>query len=133
MTEPRDVMLPAEAASSIDQILGIVLDSFMGGSPTAHVGAFGWGFDVEQVVDLEQRLRDVWSAEELSRGEGDERPIELSMEDVALILHGMAFTEVMSADLPWIDMVRWTSDFVTTQLRAPWTEDEWEAFGAIGG
>jgi hypothetical protein len=133
MTEPRDVMLPAEAASSIDQILGIVLDSFMGGSPTAHVGAFGWGFDVEQVVDLEQRLRDVWNAEELSRGEGDERPIELSMEDVALILHGMAFTEVMSADLPWIDMVRWTSDFVTTQLRAPWTEDEWEAFGAIGG
>ena len=133
MTEPRDVMLPAEAASSIDQILGIVLDSFMGGSPTAHVGAFGWGFDVEQVVDLEQRLRDVWNAEELSRGEGDERPIVLSMEDVALILHGMAFTEVMSADLPWIDMVRWTSDFVTTQLRAPWTEDEWEAFGAIGG
>lgn len=133
MTEPRDVMLPAEAASSIDQILGIVLDSFMGGSPTAHVGAFGWGFDVEQVVDLEQRLRDVWNAEELSCGEGDERPIELSMEDVALILHGMAFTEVMSADLPWIDMVRWTSDFVTTQLRAPWTEDEWEAFGAIGG
>ena len=133
MTEPRDVMLPAEAASSIDQILGIVLDSFMGGSPTAHVGAFGWGFDVEQVVELEQRLRDVWNAEELSRGEGDERSIELSMEDVALILHGMAFTEVMSADLPWIDMVRWTSDFVTTQLRAPWTEDEWEAFGAIGG
>jgi hypothetical protein len=133
MTEPRDVMLPAEAASSIDQILGIVLDSFMGGSPTAHVGAFGWGFDVERVVDLEQRLRDVWNAEELSRGEGDERSIELSMEDVALILHGMAFTEVMSADLPWIDMVRWTSDFVTTQLRAPWTEDEWEAFGATGG
>ncbi len=133
MTEPRDVILPAEAASSIDQILGIVLDSFMGGSPTAHVGAFGWGFDVEQVVELEQRLRDVWNAEELSRGEGDERSIELSMEDVALILHGMAFTEVMSADLPWIDMVRWTSDFVTTQLRAPWTEDEWEAFGATGG
>ena len=133
MTEPRDVMLPAEAASSIDQILGIVLDSFMGGSPTAHVGAFGWGFDVERVVDLEQRLRDVWNAEELSRGEGDERSIKLSMEDVALILHGMAFTEVMSADLPWIDMVRWTSDFVTTQLRAPWTEDEWEAFGATGG
>ena len=133
MTEPRDVMLPAEAASSIDQILGIVLDSFMGGSPPAHVGAFGWGFDVERVVDLEQRLRDVWNAEELSRGEGDERSIELSMEDVALILHGMAFTEVMSADLPWIDMVRWTSDFVTSQLRAPWTEDEWEAFGATGG
>ena len=58
-------------------------------------------------------------AEELSPGDGDERQMELSMEDVALILQGMAFTEVMSADLPWIDMVRWTSDFVTTQLRAP--------------
>ena len=133
MTEPRLVELPGEAASSIDQILGIVLDSFMGSSPSSHVGAFGWGFDVEHVVELEQRLRDVWSAEELSRGEGVERAIELSMEDVALILHGMAFTEVMSADLPWIDMERWTSDFVTTQLRAPWTDEEWEAFGVTGG
>ena len=133
MTEPRQVSLPAEAASSIDQILGIVLDSFMGGSASSHVGAFGWGFDLECVVDLEQRLHDVWSPEELSRGDGDERQMELSMEDVALILQGMAFTEVMSADLPWIDMVRWTSDFVTTQLRAPWTDEEWEAFGAIGG
>jgi hypothetical protein len=37
---------------------------------------------------------------------------------------------VMSADLPWIEMVRWTSDFVTSELRQYWTEDEWRTFTA---
>jgi hypothetical protein len=37
----------------------------------------------------------------------------------------MAFTEVASADLPWIEMVRWTSDFVTSELRSHWTQSEW--------
>jgi hypothetical protein len=43
----------------------------------------------------------------------------------ALLLDGMAFTEIASADLPWIEMVRWTSDFVTSELRSHWTEAEW--------
>ena len=71
MTEPRQVSLPAEAASSIDQILGIVLDSFMGGSASSHVRELGLGFDMERVVDHAQRLRDAWSPEELTRGDGD--------------------------------------------------------------
>jgi len=27
--------------------------------------------------------------------------------------------------LPWIDSVRWVTDFVTEELRQHWTEDEW--------
>ena len=129
MTLERDVSLPAAAAASIEQIIGMMLDSFMaGGDPSTGRGAFAWGIDIEQVVDLEQRMRDVWSPEELSRGEGPDRSIELSIEDVALVLQGMAFTEVMSADLPWVDMVRWTSDFVTAELRQHWSDDEWSSF-----
>lgn len=126
MSLTREITLPAEAAASIDQILGIVLDSFMGGHDTvAGRGAYGWRFDVERVVELGERLRDVWTPEELSRGSGDERVIVLDIEDVALVLQGMAFTEVMSAELPWVDMVRWTSDFVTAQLRPHWSDEEW--------
>jgi len=129
VTLERNVSLPAAAASSIEQIIGIMLDSFMaGGDPSTGRGAFAWGIDIEQVVDLEQRMRDVWSPEELSRGEGPDRSIELSIEDVTLVLQGMAFTEVMSAELPWVDMVRWTSDFVTAELRQHWNDDEWSSF-----
>jgi hypothetical protein len=128
MSLTRTITLPAEAAASIDQILGIVLDSFMGGHDSASGrGSHGWRFDVERVVGLGERLRDVWTAEELSRGSGDERELVLDIEDVALVLQGMAFTEVMSAELPWVDMVRWTSDFVTAQLRPHWTDEEWSA------
>jgi hypothetical protein len=129
VTLERNVSLPAAAAASIEQIIGIMLDSFMaGGDPSTGRGAFAWGIDIEQVVDLEQRMRDVWSPEELSRGEGPDRSIELSIEDVTLVLQGMAFTEVMSAELPWVDMVRWTSDFVTAELRQHWNDDEWSSF-----
>jgi hypothetical protein len=40
----------------------------------------------------------------------------------------MAFTEVMSEDLPWINTVRWVTNFVTAELRKYWTEDEWREF-----
>jgi hypothetical protein len=52
----------------------------------------------------------------------------MGIDDASLLLQGMAFTEVMSADLPWIDMVRWVTDFVTTELRQHWTEEEWQTF-----
>jgi hypothetical protein len=29
-------------------------------------------------------------------------------------------------------MVRWTSDFVTEELRQHWTDDEWRSFTADG-
>jgi len=27
--------------------------------------------------------------------------------------------------LPWIDSVRWVTDFITEELRQHWTEEEW--------
>lgn len=122
----RPVELSVEAVGSIRQILGIVLDN-------AADGAGRWRFDLDRVQDLDERITAGWHRDELETLSGDPRPIELHIEDVDLILHGMAFTEVMSADLPWIDMVRWTADFVTAQLRPHWSEAEWAELAAASG
>ena len=60
----------------------------------------------------------------------DTSTVTLGIDDAALLLDGMAFTEIASADLPWIDMVRWTSDFVTSELRSHWSDAEWLEFSA---
>lgn len=44
----------------------------------------------------------------------------------------MAYTEVMSEGLAWIDMVRWTANFITSELGGHWTDDEWREFTAAG-
>jgi hypothetical protein len=40
----------------------------------------------------------------------------------------MAFTETMSVDFPFFEMVQWTSDFVTSELRSHWSEELWMAY-----
>jgi hypothetical protein len=105
---PRLVLLEQDAVLALSQILGIMLDQFFDDGD-----ANGW--DSEKIVDLESRLM----------APGEDEGVMLGIDDVALLLQGMAFTEVMSQDLPWIDSVRWVTDFVTEELRQHWTEDEW--------
>lgn len=105
---PRLVLLEQDAVLALSQILGIMLDQFFDDGD-----ANGW--DSEKIVDLEFRLM----------APGEDEGVLLGIDDVALLLQGMAFTEVMSQDLPWIDSVRWVTDFVTEELRQHWTEDEW--------
>ena len=111
MINPRNVVLEHEAVIALTQILGIMLDQMFDVESRAV-------WEVEDVIDLEARLSE---PEEGS-------PITLGIDDVALLLQGMAFTEVMSEDLPWINTVRWVTDFVTAELRQYWTEDEWREF-----
>jgi hypothetical protein len=75
------------------------------------------GIMLDQMFDAETST--MWSTEHI---------IELGIDDASLLLQGMAFTEVMSAELPWIDTVRWVTDFVTMELRQHWTEEEWRNF-----
>ena len=101
---------------ALGQILGIMSDQAMSGAATR--------WDVERLLELEVRLGVVPGVAEADPP--DEMPtVTLGIDDAALFLDGMAFTEIASADLPWIDMVRWTSDFVTAELRSHWTDDEW--------
>lgn len=117
MTAVRDVPFSLEAAGALRTLLGIMLDQGWG----------GWDWDVEHVVALDTALDSLWSAEEWVTMQGTDRILPLNIEDAALLLEGMAFTEVASEELPWIEMVRWTSDFLTAQLRQHWTDDEWAA------
>lgn len=114
---PRPVELTFEAGAALRQILGIMIDQSLTGD--------GWAWDLEHVVMLDSYLESQWTHDEWSSSTGETRPVELAIDDAALLLQGMAFTEVASAELPWIDMVRWTTDFVTAELRRPWTEQEW--------
>lgn len=98
---------------ALGEILGIITDQLMEGAMSSR-------WDAEHVVELQMRLNDARDGEE----------IDLGINDAALLLDGMAFTEVMSVEFPFFDMVQWTSDFVTQELRAHWTEDEWRAFAA---
>jgi hypothetical protein len=117
MNEPRAIPLSADAVDALLQILGIMGDQLWSGGPGDSLSQ---GWDLERVMAVEYRLQS---------GQPGPDPttsiVTLDITDVALLLEGMAFTEVASADLPWVEMVRWTSDFVTAELRHHWPEELW--------
>lgn len=111
MIEPRLVLLEQDAVLALSQILGIMLDDLYNTENSS-------GWNSERILDLEARLM----------APGEEEGVLLGIDDAALLLQGMAFTEVMSQDLPWIESVRWVTDFIMEELRQHWTEDEWRKF-----
>ena len=113
MLEPHEISLDKEAIASLRQIIGITTDQ-------VQLAERHTRWNVEHLIDLDERL----FAHE------DGQPIVLGIDDVALLLEGMAFTEIMSVELPWFDMVQWTTDFVTTELRQHWTQEQWEHFAS---
>lgn len=108
MIQPREIQLEQDAFFAIAQILGIMTDNLDLSLPTAQ-------WDIHHLVDLDTRIAE----------HADGEPITLGIDDVSLILAGMAFTEVMSMEFPFFDMVQWTSDFVAAELRKYWTDEEW--------
>jgi hypothetical protein len=110
---PRDIELEPDARLALGQILGIMSDQAMSGDTTR--------WDVGRLMEVEARLGVVHDGLDAEH----DSTVTLGIDDAALLLDGMAFTEIASADLPWIEMVRWTSDFVTSELRSHWTEAEW--------
>ena len=126
MRLPRSIELEPDARLALGQIIGIMADQAMSGAIAR--------WDVERLMELELRLGLLpggTGIEDL--GSEGPRTVTLGIDDAALLLDGMAFTEVASADLPWIEMVRWTSDFVTSELRSYWTQTEWLQLTADSG
>ena len=113
MSTTRLVLLPPEAAMALNEIIGIMTDQLMEGNMTTR-------WDAEKLVELQMKLHDAQDGE----------AVDIDISEAALLLDGMAFTEVMSVEFPFFEMVQWTSDFVTGELRAYWTEDEWRIFAA---
>ena len=102
---------------ALTTILGIMSDQAMSGD------AARW--DVGRLMEVEARLGATSGYGPSAGAAPGSTRLTLGIDDVALLLDGMAYTEVASADLPWIEMVRWTSDFVSAELRQHWTDDEW--------
>ena len=122
MNLPREITLSADARAALGQIIGIMSDQVLAGE-----GRPRW--EMEDLISLEVRLgvsSDSWAVPQ----EGDDATVTLGIDDAALLLDGMAFTEMASVEFSFFDMVQWTSDFVTGELRSHWSEDEWRAFAA---
>lgn len=118
MRLPRSIELEPDARLALGQIIGIMTDQAMSGAVAR--------WDVERLIELEVRLGLLPGSTGIDvHGDDASDTVILGIDDAALLLDGMAFTEVASADLPWIEMVRWTSDFVTGELRRHWTQSEW--------
>lgn len=113
----RTIKLPIEAGAALRETLGILDD---------HREAE----DPYRAASLNMKLLEAWSEEEWASLSADDRNIDFDIEDAALVLHGLAFTEQMSAELPWFDMVQWTVDFIVGELRPQWTEDEWDHYAS---
>jgi hypothetical protein len=125
MQLPRTFELSSDARATIAQLVGIMSDQVMDGSDAAR-----WDYD--ELMRLEHRFGVTLGVDDVGKGPSEDATVTVGMEDVALLLDGMAYTEVMSEEFPWIDMVRWTADFITTELRGHWTTDEWHEFTAAG-
>jgi hypothetical protein len=122
---PRSIELEPDARMALGQIIGIMSDQAMSGT----IGRW----DLERLMELEMRLGVTpggYAIDDSTGTESDTLTVTLGIDDAALLLDGMAFTEIASADLPWIEMVRWTSDFVTRELRSHWSDVEWLALTA---
>jgi hypothetical protein len=119
MLLPREIELEPDARLALGQILGIMSDQVMAGDTTR--------WNVERLMEVEARLGVVPGGFDVDE---ESATVTLGLDDAVLLLDGMAFTEIASAELPWIEMVRWTSDFVTSELRSHWTEAEWLAVAA---
>lgn len=122
---PRTFELSSDARATLAQLVGIMNDQVMEGADAAR-----WDYD--ELMRLEHRFGVTLGVDDVGRGPSESASVTVGMEDVALLLDGMAYTEVMSEEFAWIDMVRWTADFITTELRGHWTDDEWREFTAAG-
>jgi hypothetical protein len=111
--QPGTLTLPWEGVESLQTILGIVDDH-------------GLRVDVAAKDRLEDTLRIARAKGPLRSGQEDTViSIELGLAEAALLLDALKFTDLMSMDLPFYDMVADTIQFVSDQLVSLWPAETW--------
>lgn len=109
----RTLMMPAEGIIALQTITGILDDHEV---------------PIDPVV-ADRLSRTLHEATPFSTGaEGEELGVELTIQEADVLLRGLAFTEAMSVELPWYDMVVHTVQFVGDALVELWTDAEWLAY-----
>ena len=119
----RELTLTGDARSALAQIIAIMTDQVLGEANSRR-------WSVDRLMELEARMGIVLGIDDVGVGSAETTIVTIGIDDAALLLDGMAFTEMASVDFPWFDMVRWTSDFVTAELRTHWSEGDWQTYAA---
>jgi hypothetical protein len=107
----RSMVLPWEGVEALRTVLGILDDHEVRVDTVAY-------------ESISVKLLD---AVMMGPQDGD-IPIDVSLPEANLLLEGLRFTDVMSMDLPFYDMVVDTINFVGDQLLAMWSTNEWLEF-----
>jgi hypothetical protein len=107
----RDLNLPPEGAEALRTVLGILDDAMI-------------PIDSFLAAELDERLAALWQAPDT----GAIRTITISVEEADLLLAGLRYTEVMSTELPWYEMVIEAVQFVGDAILDLWSDDEWIAW-----
>jgi hypothetical protein len=107
----RDLNLPPEGAEALRTVLGILDDAMI-------------PIDSFLAAELDERLTELWQ----SPDDGPVRTIPISVEEADLLLAGLRYTEAMSTELPWYEMVIEAVQFVGDALLDLWTDEEWLAW-----
>ena len=110
---PRVLTMPAEGVVALQTVVGIIDDHDL-------------KYDPEVYYNLTTRLHEATSAS--TGGSGDDTTIEITLPEADLLLRGLSFTEAMSIELPWYEMVVQTVHFVGDALVELWTDAEWMAY-----
>jgi hypothetical protein len=117
MHDSRPLSIPWEGIESLKVVLGIVddhelkvdaaaresLDAKLDGAPK-QLGPIAAGEEHENLI------------------------LQLTLAEASLLLNALHFTDLMSMELPFYDMVVHTVQFIGDRLTALWSPEEWMAF-----
>ncbi len=110
---PRTLTMPAEGVVALQTVIGIIDDHDL-------------KYDPEVYYNLTTTLHEATSVS--TGGSGEDTTIQITLPEADLLLRGLSFTEAMSVELPWYDMVVQTVHFVGDALVELWTDAEWLAY-----
>jgi hypothetical protein len=108
--EGRLLRMPAEGVIALQTVIGIIDDHALVADPWVY-------------ASLTKTLQE--NSPVSTGGDGDEIELSLTIAEADLLLRGLSFTEAMSVELPWYEMVVYTVQFVGDALVELWSNDEW--------
>ena len=109
----RTLTMPTEGVVALQTVIGIIDDHDLRCDPEIY-------------YNLTTTLHEAASVS--TGGNGEDTTIEITMAEADLLLRGLSFTEAMSMELPWYEMVVQTVHFVGDALLELWSNAEWMAY-----
>jgi hypothetical protein len=115
--ESRALSIPWEGVESLKVVLGIVDDQ-----------EFALDESARHTLDAKLAAAPKELGPISAGGEAENLTLHLTMPEASLLLQALHFTDVMSMELPFYDMVVQTIQFIGDRLTALWSPADWMAF-----